>query len=50
LYTGEEPLINIPKEQGTLIAFPSFMLHEVSPIKKGTRYSLVAWITGENFK
>jgi PKHD-type hydroxylase len=50
LYTGDKPLINVPREQGTLIAFPSFLLHEVSPIKKGTRYSLVAWITGENFK
>lgn len=39
-----------PNEQGTLIAFPSFALHEVTPVTKGERYSLVAWITGPQFK
>ena len=38
------------KEQGTLIAFPSYILHEVTPITKGKRYSLVGWITGKPFK
>ena len=38
------------KEQGTLIAFPSYSLHKVSPVTKGTRYSLVAWTTGPKFK
>lgn len=46
-WTGKNRL---PKDQGTLIAFPSWTLHEVEPIVKGTRYSLVAWITGKNFK
>lgn len=40
----------MPKEQGKLIAFPSYVLHEVKPVTKGTRYSLVAWITGKPFK
>ena len=39
-----------PNEQGTLIAFPSFALHEVKPVTKGERYSLVAWITGPQFR
>lgn len=38
------------KEQGTLIAFPSPTLHEVTPVTKGRRYSLVGWITGKPFK
>ena len=38
------------KEQGKLIAFPSYVLHEVQPITKGTRYSLVAWVPGAPFK
>ena len=38
------------KEQGTLILFPSYTLHKVNPITKGTRYSLVGWITGKPFK
>lgn len=40
----------MPKEQGKMIAFPSYMLHEVRPVTKGTRYSLVAWVTGKPFK
>lgn len=39
-----------PNEQGTLIAFPSFVLHEVTPVTKGERYSLVNWIAGPNFR
>lgn len=39
-----------PKEQGTTVLFPSYILHGVQPVSKGTRYSLVAWITGPQFK
>lgn len=39
-----------PKEQGTIIMFPSFVLHEVVPVTKGIRNSLVAWVTGPAFK
>lgn len=49
LYDGEEP-ITLPKEQGKLILFPSYILHEVKPVIKGERYSLVAWVTGPQFK
>lgn len=38
------------KEQGFLVAFPSYVLHGVQPVTKGTRYSLVAWLTGPAFK
>jgi PKHD-type hydroxylase len=40
----------MPKELGKMIVFPSYVLHEVRPVTKGTRYSLVAWITGKPFK
>ena len=57
-YEGSELQINtggsiydsVPKEQGTLIAFPSFIMHKVTPLTKGKRYSLVAWIHGPNWK
>ena len=39
-----------PNEQGTLVAFPSFVLHEITPVTKGERYSLVNWIAGPNFR
>lgn len=38
------------KELGKMIIFPSYVLHEVRPVTKGTRYSLVAWVTGKPFK
>lgn len=49
LYTQDDPVI-IDKRQGYLVAFPSYTLHEVTPVTKGTRHSLVSWITGVPFK
>jgi len=40
----------LKRTRGTLIFFPSYVLHEVTPVTKGTRFSLVAWVTGPNFK
>ena len=37
-------------KQGSIIVFPSFMWHRVKPIIKGTRYSLVIWNLGKEFK
>tara|TARA_B100001996_G_C18492492_1_gene528186 strand:- start:117 stop:749 length:633 start_codon:yes stop_codon:yes gene_type:complete len=48
-HTSPIPTI-LPKKRGTLICFPSFVLHEVTPITKGSRNSLVGWIVGPNFK
>lgn len=40
-----------PRELGSVTVFPSFMPHEVRPVTKGTRYSLVIWASGtERFK
>jgi PKHD-type hydroxylase len=38
------------KTQGTLILFPSYVLHEVMTVTKGERNSLVTWVTGKQFK
>ena len=38
------------KKRGSLIIFPSFLYHQVSPVTKGTRHSLVCWILGAPFK
>ena len=35
---------------GSIIVFPSFLMHKVSPVTKGVRYSLVAWFVGPPFK
>jgi len=51
LYDGDDKdAIVMDKAQGTLIIFPSYVLHEVMPVTKGTRNSLVTWITGKQFK
>ena len=40
----------ILKEQGTIVVFPSFVFHKVSPVTKGTRHSLVNWTIGAPWK
>jgi PKHD-type hydroxylase len=49
LYDGDKETL-MDKTQGTLIIFPSYVLHEVMPVTKGTRNSLVTWVTGKQFK
>jgi len=39
-----------PRAQGTLVAFSSYVLHRVTPITAGVRKSLVAWVSGPEFK
>lgn len=34
------------RQRGTAIIFPSFMLHHVTPVTRGTRFSLTNWISG----
>jgi len=51
-YKEGEPHISTPefKGIGSVIVFPSFLEHRVTPVTKGTRYSLVAWFVGPPFK
>ena len=37
------------RELGTLIIFPSFLWHQVTPVTEGTRQSLVNWSIGKPF-
>lgn len=44
---------NIPehfKQQGSIIVFPSFLSHRITPVTKGTRHSLVSWIEGPKWR
>jgi PKHD-type hydroxylase len=47
--TSWEPQ-KIKKEKGMIAVFPSYTLHRVTPITKGTRKTLVVWATGPSFK
>jgi len=55
-YEGGELLINtgeliVPsKKQGSVILFPSFLMHKVEPLRSGSRYSLVSWVSGNTWR
>lgn len=46
----EQPPVNDIRYQGTSIFFPSFVYHRVTPVTRGTRYSLVAWFDGPKWR
>tara|TARA_R110000803_G_scaffold176170_1_gene238655 strand:- start:3757 stop:4341 length:585 start_codon:yes stop_codon:yes gene_type:complete len=41
---------SMQKKRGLITVFPSWTLHQVTPVVKGTRQTLVAWISGPAFK
>lgn len=47
---GGSGIIEAPKDFNTMIIFPSFMLHRVTPVITGTRKSLVTWLAGPNLR
>ena len=51
-YRQREEVISTPEigGTGTVIVFPSAMDHQVKPVTKGIRYSLVGWFLGPPFK
>lgn len=40
----------LERARGAFIAFPSFVMHRVTPVTRGTRWSLVAWIAGKRWR
>jgi PKHD-type hydroxylase len=49
IMTGGEPT-NVHKQRGFVAVFPSYVVHQVTPVTQGSRQSLVAWITGPEFR
>lgn len=39
-----------PQKKGTVLVFPSFILHGVEDVEEGERFSIVAWLVGPWFK
>ena len=39
-----------PNPKGSIIVFPSYVLHQVKPVTAGLRYSLVVWTLGYPFR
>jgi len=42
--------LNVLKQQGDIVVFPSGILHKALPIESGTRIVAVMWATGPAFK
>jgi PKHD-type hydroxylase len=42
--------VKAPREKGTVVVFPSFIMHRVTPITKGTRQSIVGWVSGPPYR
>lgn len=49
LQNGHEKIYP-PQKPGTILVFPSFMLHGVEPVTKGIRRSIVTWMVGPWFR
>ena len=49
LQYGTEPH-KLDRTRGAFLVFPSFMLHRVTPVTRGTRWSLVSWILGNRWR
>ncbi len=48
LTCGEPTTVN--KKRGHIAVFPSWTLHQVTPVTKGTRQTIVTWISGPQFR
>lgn len=49
-FTGQKTSNNPEMKAGTLIVFPSMLIHRVAPVTSGVRNSLVTWVLGPQFK
>ena len=38
------------RDRGSITFFPSYILHEVTPVTEGVRKSLVGWVTGPRWR
>lgn len=50
MYQNPNKTSIVDQPRGRIIAFPSYILHRVTPIKSGVRKSIVFWATGPKFK
>ena len=43
-------VVKAPRTQGTVVVFPSFIMHRVTEITKGVRRSIVGWVSGPPYR
>lgn len=49
-WKGGNDIVKAPRDKGLVFIFPSYMMHRVTPVTKGTRRSFVLWVGGEHYK
>ena len=49
VYCEKEPRV-MERQRGSIIVFPSYILHRVKQVTQGERWSLVGWIGGPPFR
>jgi len=49
-WRGGNDIERAPRDKGVVFIFPSYMMHRVTPVTKGTRRSFVLWVGGEHYK
>lgn len=47
---GDGHVIDAGRARGSATVFPSFVLHRVTPVTAGARYSLTTWVHGPAFR
>ncbi len=49
-FMANQKVENAPRQKGTAIIFPSFVMHRVTPVTKGVRQSIVGWVSGPPYR
>jgi PKHD-type hydroxylase len=50
LWRGGDDVVNAEKGAGVVFIFPSYMMHRVTQVTKGTRRSFVLWVGGDHYR
>ena len=49
-HVAAHPPADVIRRRGTVLVFPSLVMHEVTRVTRGTRYSLVGWYLGPGWR
>lgn len=50
IWQGGNSIQQAPRGAGNVVIFPSYMMHRVKKVERGTRKSLVLWVGGQHYK
>ena len=50
MWQGGEAVVKSERGAGVVFIFPSYMMHRVTKVTKGTRRSFVLWVGGQHYK